>query len=432
MVPFTARPEGSRRQGVTYVRSKPAAGFFIGGSSVSGLNGVYARSQHVPRWLARECELAYENVLSGWWLLLVRPRGYRAVGGETTEWVLVDGSNRDRFAHAGATVIPGSGPRWQHVRRGSSSSSSLATGAEDREDELPAQVVFLGDSNRVAELAREARAHERKVESTMLRLPEAPAGFEEEADGLAGNSTRQLETGDYDACAATLAAVTSRLEVWWRSSASQGARRVLLTRRGRCERRARRLVDARATLDKAIAHPPALVERGLLFLDLDEASRALGDFEAALALDRSLPGLDDLLVAARAAQRREKKNGRPNPYALLDLPVDFDDPELLKRHFRAKSMSAHPDRGGSSELFHALSRAHDLLVDPAARRAYDRGDAEDVLRHYFPERFPFEPFGDAHPRLETRRHSSYLSTSSRPGAAAEGLASSSCRGDTET
>ena len=65
----------------------------------------------------------------------------------------------------------------------------------------------------------------------------------------------------------------------------------------------------------------------------------------------------------------------------------------------------HPDRaGGSTIAFARVAAAHDCLSDAeGCRRTFDRGAAiedfrpslaEAVERHYFPERFPFEPFGD--------------------------------------
>ena len=53
----------------------------------------------------------------------------------------------------------------------------------------------------------------------------------------------------------------------------------------------------------------------------------------------------------------------------------------------------------------AVAAAHDCLADAACRRAFDEGAqlerrqgqgplAQAVERHYRPERFPHEPFGD--------------------------------------
>lgn len=50
------------------------------------------------------------------------------------------------------------------------------------------------------------------------------------------------------------------------------------------------------------------------------------------------------------------------------------DPEAIKRAYRRKAQKAHPDRGGSSEKFHAIQRAYDVLGDEKRRARYDAGD----------------------------------------------------------
>lgn len=46
-------------------------------------------------------------------------------------------------------------------------------------------------------------------------------------------------------------------------------------------------------------------------------------------------------------------------------------PEEIKRAFRRKAAKHHPDRGGDTEKFQALSVACDVLTDPQRRAAYD-------------------------------------------------------------
>ena len=74
------------------------------------------------------------------------------------------------------------------------------------------------------------------------------------------------------------------------------------------------------------------------------------------------------------------------------------------RRYRALSLQLHPDRaGGSTEAFARVAAAHDCLSDAECRAQFDEGSeiegfepsfAEAVERHFFKERFPFEPFGD--------------------------------------
>ena len=82
--------------------------------------------------------------------------GYTAIGGKSSEWVIIDSNGRDRFGHKGETVIPGAGTNWQHLHRltrrekeerdarrargepDPAPDAAVATG--DDEDELPWQV----------------------------------------------------------------------------------------------------------------------------------------------------------------------------------------------------------------------------------------------------------------------------------------------------
>ena len=98
---------GGARRGWGTV-SEPAAGFFVAGSTLKALNGVYAREhpERVDRVCNRRaCQLAYVNHASGWTLALAEPPdGYDATGGRSTEWVFVDRKGRDAFGHRGETV----------------------------------------------------------------------------------------------------------------------------------------------------------------------------------------------------------------------------------------------------------------------------------------------------------------------------------------
>lgn len=45
--------------------------------------------------------------------------------------------------------------------------------------------------------------------------------------------------------------------------------------------------------------------------------------------------------------------------------------EDIRRAFRRRAMSCHPDKGGDAEEFKRLGRAYDVLKDPARRQEYD-------------------------------------------------------------
>ena len=103
-------------------------GFFVDGSSIPGINGMYGpklphtgtdgQVREVPERLQGQIHLgAYPHDSSGWWLVNLRHGfGPEASGGP--EWVLIDPRWRHRFRHPGAASVPGYGLAWSHVRRG--------------------------------------------------------------------------------------------------------------------------------------------------------------------------------------------------------------------------------------------------------------------------------------------------------------------------
>ncbi len=134
-----------------YVR-EPAYGFFIAGSSIERMNGVYIR-ENVPEMVledyaaeAREPLLYYVHMdqESEWTMVLTESTD--AVDEESSDeddplhyfgrparaephrvWALADES--DRFHHKGDTIVPGAGaPRWKHVH----ASTAAAGGAPPR------------------------------------------------------------------------------------------------------------------------------------------------------------------------------------------------------------------------------------------------------------------------------------------------------------
>jgi hypothetical protein len=84
---------------------------------------------------------------------------YETFGGKGSEWLIIDSQLHDRFGHLGDTVIPGAGAAWEHLHRtapfGPVPSRSAGEGAVDErpvdaEDELPWQVIYIGDPNMVS------------------------------------------------------------------------------------------------------------------------------------------------------------------------------------------------------------------------------------------------------------------------------------------
>jgi curved DNA-binding protein CbpA len=63
----------------------------------------------------------------------------------------------------------------------------------------------------------------------------------------------------------------------------------------------------------------------------------------------------------------------PDPYGVLGVARDAPDPEI-RRAYRHLARQQHPDlnpRPDGPERFAALTRAYELLTDPAARARYD-------------------------------------------------------------
>ena len=66
-----------------------------------------------------------------------------------------------------------------------------------------------------------------------------------------------------------------------------------------------------------------------------------------------------------------------NPYDELGVDKDATDKEI-KKAYKKKAMSTHPDKGGSEEEFKKTNEAYLVLSDPQQRRKFDEtGSTED-------------------------------------------------------
>jgi DnaJ-class molecular chaperone len=67
-----------------------------------------------------------------------------------------------------------------------------------------------------------------------------------------------------------------------------------------------------------------------------------------------------------------------NPYIVLGVNKDalIDD---IKKSFKQKSKTAHPDHGGSPEEFDVLKKAYEILTDVSKRRMWDEYRLADNL-----------------------------------------------------
>jgi hypothetical protein len=215
-----------QQRGYGYVR-EPAEGFFVGGSTLTEMNGVYKRVQNVPQGIKHKPQLAYRKWPAdqhdpgqGWHMVLAQPQDgatHEITGGKASEWLIIDDNDVDRFGHEGETVIPGAGTRWSFLHRepddpqnpnfdpglmnenepGSRwNRQSEPTGANanavdtvgtpppppsDGEDELPWQVIFIGDPSMVENLRRHKWHYDHEIQLALSgsKLPptaESPNG----------------------------------------------------------------------------------------------------------------------------------------------------------------------------------------------------------------------------------------------------------------
>ena len=73
-------------------------------------------------------------------------------------------------------------------------------------------------------------------------------------------------------------------------------------------------------------------------------------------------------------------NGNSNDdeyYKMLGIPKEADEYEI-KRSYRKKAMTMHPDKGGDNESFKKLVEAYEVLSDPERRKLYDRYGKEGI------------------------------------------------------
>ena len=114
----TGGPVGRRRGGGGWgVVDKWPVGFFVGGSGLGGMNGVYVRADAVDHGLPHYCELTWGNVDGDWKLASAHVDGWDGVDGADKEWLVIDGEGRDVLASPGKHYLPSGARSWRVVRR---------------------------------------------------------------------------------------------------------------------------------------------------------------------------------------------------------------------------------------------------------------------------------------------------------------------------
>ena len=147
LAPYSGGRSRPKTRGYVTVR-EPAKGFFIAGSNIDDMNGIYAAIRPDNLKIRRQVQVAYRNDSSGWTMALVKappqtanlrrrrhldksrlPAGVLPDSSDSDdaysekfEWIFMDPVGRERFAHKGDTIIPGAGLRWWHIHREVSSS----------------------------------------------------------------------------------------------------------------------------------------------------------------------------------------------------------------------------------------------------------------------------------------------------------------------
>ena len=192
-----AAPEDAEERSSPFVVTSPAVGFFVAGSSIPEVNGVYVQ-QSPPQYdedePGVETLLFYCHVDNPWTLECVERRGAAA-------WALVDETGQERFRQPGGKLVPGAGVRWHHAGQPPPPGAralgmrvephAVAQGASDvefDEDELPWQVIAILDRHTLQQVCAGADAHKARVRAE-AEAKAAHAGLPDVSDGAGGSAS---------------------------------------------------------------------------------------------------------------------------------------------------------------------------------------------------------------------------------------------------
>ena len=332
MRPYGGGAGGGRRSG-GYVRvQEPAKGFFIAGSAVRDMNGLYGKVEMVPHGISHKLQLAYKHDQTNWIMALT--------AGDDSEWLLLDAECRDRFRHNGNTIIPGSGQRWSHLHRakpeggggGGGGGTTPPPPPRDQEDmdaalihggddiaELPWQMIAILDESMLQKLRRYSKHHHHTVQRALggSSLPSTGGGFEHgppqdmsPPTGLADADDVCLNEGELKTSMSLYGAALDRVS--GTSQVSTWSRALLLVRRSACWRRTgRNLTSALLDVEEALSLYPSytegLFEKGMVLFNVGgRAMDTLQTWLQLLKLDREYPKLDEWIVRTVAQDQRTK------------------------------------------------------------------------------------------------------------------------------
>jgi hypothetical protein len=202
-----------QQQPRTVVIERPPVGFFIQGSTISEMNGVYVK-QSPPVYEEEEegvqTLLYYKHVDNQWTLEHLRRSG------SGREWTLTDQDGADRFVQYSPRLVPGAGVRWEFVHHTSGPGGVLVRGAKepaalvgqqvaevvtDDEDELPWQVIALLDTATLREVLDGNDQHMRRCCAEEV-LTGGSDGRGEASDAMGqGDADGDADGGDCDSIA---------------------------------------------------------------------------------------------------------------------------------------------------------------------------------------------------------------------------------------
>ena len=315
MAPYSRGGGGRGRRHGGYVRVRdPAFGFFVAGSTIKGLNGLYGRVESIPRALSHDVQLAYMHDQTKWHMVLTRENE-----GTPSEWLFVDPHDyRDRFRHAGNTIIPGAGRKWRHVHRPAPNTevrgpdSQVSERHEDDVGELPWQVIAILGKEMLEKLRRRKSYYDHNIRRALgaNSLPPVvgPANENSPPEFYAAPERAQIacEDGEVDKALEIFNHEISRSSVAdpWRHA-------VMLLHASRCARRNilhRKLDVAIAYLESALKIFPrftqAIFEQATALIETGQAKLSIRKLQHILRIDRHWPNLLDWLVRAHSMEKR--------------------------------------------------------------------------------------------------------------------------------
>lgn len=190
-----------RASASNWASNGPPMGYFVSGSSIADLNGVYGPRQTdaLPEYL-QPALAAYPHDSGNGWVL-----AHAIAADGAPEWVLVDPAGRDRLGHPDATVL-GAGTSWRHLHRAARGGANPgdppktavapldALVQPDADDQLPTKVGPLPDAVLFEQiLAKYRRQAEAEARERGRQFPPTAPGASEEEEPPGGEEGAQEE-----------------------------------------------------------------------------------------------------------------------------------------------------------------------------------------------------------------------------------------------